>query len=126
METKDIIILVFAFFGAVGGVAGAWATIKGIGPKNRVDESTASKNFQEIIVKMQDADARAQVRENEHRAEIAALNAKIDGRVLSFDQHIEIEIDKAPIVTIGEYKWTNRGVPTIPAPKRNTGFGVRQ
>lgn len=53
MEIKDIIILTFAFFGAVGGVAGTWATLKGIRPKNLLDDSSAAENFQKIVIELQ-------------------------------------------------------------------------
>ena len=53
MEIKDILLTIATISGLFGGLVGGWATIRGIKPKNLLDDSSAAENFQKIVIELQ-------------------------------------------------------------------------
>jgi len=107
------------FLTAAGSVLGILSALfiainafRGQKPKMLLDGSAAAENFQEIIIRMQ--------------TEMEVLKNKVDGKQLTMNLDITVEIDKLPTVSVNSYTWANKNdaqnAQTIPH-RSDAGFG---
>jgi len=123
MDIKDTILIVVTIFSVTGGIAGAWATVRGIRPKSLLDDSSAAGNYQKLVIELQDEIA-------EYRpliAKVAALEehqAHTDGLLIEYMRGAKILIAQLQRQRLTP-DWFPPISDTTP-PKRNTGgLGLR-